>query len=213
MGSNPNPTIYLLCEPSKLIGCVELWLYSVKWGYNQIHMGLFWVQFCRVNVLYMRYLCKVLGASCNSPSLLNKGSCFLTDPVSTMKAPPGILPSSQGSLAAGFKMNLKGFKIKSTWTLSTSSTNFEACVQKQEDRHARQEYCFVLMSSSQHWLLRFLTLCLSGRVGISTYGKQFLCGACNKLEIPKQKAPQQDTDSTLANKPTIRRHAWYAVCF
>lgn len=91
----------------------------------------------------MHYLCKVLSASCNSPSLLNKGSCFLTDPLSIMEAPLGILPSSQGSLAAGFKMNLQGFKIKSTWTLSTCNTNFEACVLKQEDRHALQEYCFV----------------------------------------------------------------------
>lgn len=57
--------------------------------------------------------------------------------------PLGILPSSQGFLAAGFKMDLKGFKIKSTWTLFICNTNFEACVQKQEDRHALQEYCFV----------------------------------------------------------------------
>lgn len=91
----------------------------------------------------MRYLCKGLSASCNSPRLLNKGSCFLTDPLSIMDAPLGILPSSQGSLAAGFRMDLKGFKIKSTWTLSTCNINFEACVQKQEDRHALQEYCFV----------------------------------------------------------------------
>lgn len=91
----------------------------------------------------MRYLYKVLSASCSAPSLLNKGGCFLTDPLSIMEAPPGILPSSQGSLAAGFKMNVKGFKIKSTWILSTCNTNFEACVLKQEDRHALQEHCFV----------------------------------------------------------------------
>lgn len=191
--------------------CWTLVIPPVKRGYNQIHIGLFWVQFYRVNGLCMLYLCKGFSASCNSPRLLNKGSCFLTDPLSIMDAPLGILPSSQGSLAAGFKMDLKEFKIKSTWTLSTCNTNFEACVLQNRKTgmiFKRTALCRTLTSFSQPWLFHFLTLCLSGRVGISTYGKQFLCGACNKLEIPKQKTPQQDTGSTPANKRTIRRHPW-----
>lgn len=49
----------------------------------------------------------------------------------------------------------------------------------------------------------------SGRLGISTYGTQFLCKACNLLEIPKQSRPRRGTGSVLANKPAIRRHFGY----
>lgn len=69
--------------------------------------------------------------------------------------------------------------------------------------------CQASMSSSQQPPSLLLTLCLSERVGTSTYGKQLLCRAYNMLEIPKQKRPQQGTGSTLANKPAIPHHQWY----
>lgn len=76
----------------------------------------------------------------------------------------------------------------------------------------RTALCRPFMPSSQHPLPHFLMLQLPGRVGTSTDGKQFLCGACSKLEIPKQKRPQQGTGSTLANEATIRAPTMVLQC-
>lgn len=89
MGPGPTPTIYLLHESSKLIGCIDLRFYFLeRWGHNQFHIGSFCVQFTYVK--YWVHLVTLLVSSI-------KGGCFLIDPLFILETPLGILPSFSGS--------------------------------------------------------------------------------------------------------------------
>lgn len=77
-------------------------------------------------ILRSIYLCKVLGASCNAPSILNKGWLFPYWPFIHLGNTPGNPAFLLRFLAADTEMHLKGVKIKTTWTVFTCITNSEA---------------------------------------------------------------------------------------
>lgn len=204
--------IWVQVPPPSCTCCMNpaSWLVALSLGFISWNVGSRSTSY-RI-VLSTIYLCQVLGASCNPPRVLDKRLLFPHWPFAHLGNTPGNPAFFLRLLAAGVKMHLKGVKIKTTWTIFTLIINLEAhCARAGKQACSSRALLRVEHQCSPpsiHCPI-LLTLCLSGRVGISTYGKQLLGRACNKLEIPKLKRPQQGPSSTLANKAAIPHHQWY----